>query len=176
LQWVLANPKSLSIDPSKILLAGSSAGANLTAAVASMARDAKISGLSGVVLNVPVLCHPDHFPQEKYELRSYEQCTGTLLHSVEMRQCWDLYVPDEKETGASPLVSLLLSDHRGLPPTHIFVAGQYPVRDEGIAYAEALQAAGVHAKLSVYGGVPHTLAEFDELETTGSFIRILWLV
>jgi acetyl esterase/lipase len=61
----------------------------------------------------------------------------------------------------------------GLPPHLIFVAGQDPLRDEGLAYAKKLEEAGVKTTLHIYPGVPHTFAEFWELESTTKFINDL---
>lgn len=75
--------------------------------------------------------------------------------------------------GSNPRASPLLGNLKGLSPHYIFVAGQDPNRDEGIAYARALKDAGVQGDIKVYPGVPHEFAEFDELDTTTRFRRDL---
>ena len=122
--------------------------------------------------SVSIFCHPSYFPKEKYPFTSYDECFGTLLNSAEMHIVWDLYLM-ECGQGSNPLASPLLGDLKGLPPHYIFVAGQDPMRDEGIAYARALKDAGVEGDIRVYPGVPHEFAEFEELETTGRFRRDL---
>ena len=44
-----------------------------TAALALRARDEGLTGILGQVMNMPVTCHPHHFPKDKYEFTSYEQ-------------------------------------------------------------------------------------------------------
>jgi acetyl esterase len=163
------------IQRDRIFLAGSSAGALIAAVLAQKARDAKETArlvVEGVILNVPITCHPGHFPADKYEFTSYDQCGGALLSSGVMRQIWDISVPNSADW-TSPRASPLLGDVSGLPAHLIFVAGQDPLRDEGIAYAQKLKGAAVDVEVHVYQGVPHVFAEFWELETTERFVRDL---
>ncbi|KAI9820706.1 MAG: hypothetical protein M1827_005075 [Pycnora praestabilis] len=91
LQWTYKNASSLSIDPSRLILAGSSAGACLSASLALRSTTTTTNPrILGSILNVPVLCHYAHLPHGKYELKSYEQCEdpSLLLHSAEMREVW----------------------------------------------------------------------------------------
>jgi acetyl esterase/lipase len=89
-----------------------------------------------------------------------------------MRAIWDLLIPSAT-AGSDPFVSPLLGDVTGLPRHSIFVAGQDPLRDEGLAYARKLTNNGVPVQLYVYQGVPHTFAELWELEATQRFWRDL---
>lgn len=164
---VLGRADELGFDKAKVLLAGSSAGGCLAASLSQQARSAGLA-IRGVVMNVPITCDPRHFPTSEYEYTSYEQCFGTLLGGGEMRQVWDVVVPNN-EDGKSALVSPLLGDLAGLPPHAIFVAGQDPLRDEGIAYADKLESSGVKTTRHVYQGVPHTFAEFWDLQMTQKF-------
>ena len=152
LQWTAGKVERLGADPRKIFLAGSSAGGSLAAVMAQKARDANMR-IKGVVLNVPVTCHPRWFPKDEYEYTSYVQCAGTMLKGEEMYQVWDMACPDSergKEVEASPLLGAL----EGLPPHLVFVAGQDPLRDDGMAYVEKLEKAGVKVNLYAYQGVP----------------------
>jgi acetyl esterase len=167
LQWTVGKVEELGADPEKLFLAGSSAGGCLAAVMAQKARDAKMV-VKGVVLNVPVMCHPRWFPREEYEYTSYVQCAGTMLNGEDMYQVWDIACPDSergKEVEASPL----LGEVKGLPPHLVFVAGQDPLRDEAVAYVEKMENAGVKVKWHIYQGVPHTFAEIWELDTTTQF-------
>lgn len=178
----VARHEELKFDPSRVLFAGSSSGGCLAASLAQKARDDRHllpEGVSiiGVVLNVPVTCHPDHFPNAEYPSSSYSQCNNTLLTASEMHQIWSTYCPASSATGghpaaalaSSPSTSPLLGDLSGLPPHAIFVAGQDPLRDEGIAYATKLESSGVSVTVTIYPGVPHTFAEIWELDTTMRF-------
>ncbi|MCJ1480077.1 hypothetical protein MMC06_000231 [Schaereria dolodes] len=168
LQWTLGAAASLGGDTGRLVLAGSSAGGNLAAVLALMCRDEGV-GLKGCLLNVPVTCHPRWVPgQGGEEFGSYGECVGGLLSGEEMRQVWDLYIPNP-DAGKDWKASPLLADLAGLPPTYIFIAGQDPLRDEGIAYAEALERTGVPTRTRIYQGVPHTFAKFPQLEETKRF-------
>lgn len=90
-----------------------------------------------------------------------------------MRIIWDYYLRGSSTTGANPLVSPLLGGFKDLPPHYLFVAGQDPNRDEAIAYARKMKEAGVDGDIKVYPGMPHSFAEFEELETTGRFRKDL---
>lgn len=51
----------------------------------------------------------------------------------------------------------------------IQIAGMDPLRDEGIAYAEALKASGVNVDLKIYGGVPHGFAMLTTLKQNAEY-------
>jgi acetyl esterase len=150
---------------------GGAKGCPGTVPLAQRARD-KGQRIAGVVLNVPVLCHPGVFPVERYEQGSYEQCFGTVLTGEMMRQVWGIYL-GEAEEQAKIRASPLLGDARGLPPHVLVVAGQDPLRDEGLAYAEILKEAGVRVELAIYKGLPHIFGEIWDLESTKRFQKEL---
>jgi acetyl esterase/lipase len=84
--------------------------------LAQKARDEKVSGVIGQVLNIPVTCHPKHFPTDKYEYGSYVQNKdASVVDSPKMDWFWDQYASADKATDAyaSPL---LAKDLSGLPP------------------------------------------------------------
>jgi acetyl esterase/lipase len=85
-----------------------------------------------------------------------------------MRAVWDLVLPSTT-AGSDPKASPLLGNLKDLSKHAIFVAGQDPLRDEGITYAKTLETEGVDTSLFMYKGVPHVFAEFWELETTQNF-------
>ena len=85
LRWVMENTESLGGDREQLYLAGSSAGGSLAAALAMQAQ--QHFKTSGLILNVPVLCHPQHRPPF-CEKGSYEECVGGLLSGEEMVQIW----------------------------------------------------------------------------------------
>jgi len=87
---------------------------------------------------------------------SYDEfADGPYLSRKEMEWFWDLYLSspaDATDPRAAPLAAPDLSN---LPPTTIIVAELDPLRDEGLAYAERLSAAGVEVATTVYPGAPH---------------------
>jgi acetyl esterase/lipase len=128
-----------------IVLAGDSSGANLAAVSALRAREAGGPEIALQVLVYPVVDCDLTRP-------SYAECTDTKLfiNTAEMVWFWDHYAPDEAERKhpyASPIRAPGLE---GLPPAYIVIAQHDPLRDEGLAYAAALDAAGVPVTVTHY--------------------------
>jgi len=168
MKWCKANASKLGINPDTIITAGGSAGGNISAVLSQKARDENFSGIIGQILNIPVTCHPKHFPADKYEYGSYQQNKdSSVVDGPRMDWFWDQYLPNaEPEVYASPL---LAKDLSGLPPALVQVAGMDPLRDEGLAYAEALKAAGVPVTLKTYKGLPHGFYLVPHLKQTQEY-------
>ncbi|KAL4866202.1 hypothetical protein BDV12DRAFT_138187 [Aspergillus spectabilis] len=168
LQWCRGNAGFLGIDANRVIVGGSSSGGNIAAALALKDRDEGIGAVFGQVLNIPDTCHPAHLPRDKYEYYSPEQNKDAPIMTTEAAHWfWDLYCPED---GANPYASpLLVESHRGLSPALVQVAGCDPIRDDGLAYSEALKAAGVPVKTKVYPGLPHAFHLFPGLEATTTY-------
>ncbi|KAI9761795.1 MAG: hypothetical protein M1835_008114 [Candelina submexicana] len=152
-----SNATKFGADPQIIVLAGSSSGGNVAAAMTQRAlRQGDSTGLVGQILNIPATCHPKHFPTDKYELNSYKSLENVpMMPAKRLEGFWDAYYPNSEPNVE---VSPLLADAETLaklPPAIIQVAGADVLRDEGIAYAKALEDAGVKVILKVYAGEPH---------------------
>ncbi|KAI0850347.1 Alpha/Beta hydrolase protein [Daldinia vernicosa] len=154
LLWCKNNAKTLGINPEKIIVAGSSAGANLAPVMALMARENGITGVIAQILHFPTVCYPKFFPRDKYEYGSYIQNSeNPVLSTLRMEAFFRSYNPDPKpDYRHSPLLAESLAN---LPPALIQCAGYDVLRDDAFAYAEALKAAGVDAEIYGYQGVPH---------------------
>ncbi|KAI2639291.1 alpha/beta-hydrolase [Xylaria nigripes] len=156
LLWCKQHASTLGVDPENIIVSGSSAGANLASVLAIMARDNGITGIKAQVLHFPSLCHPKLFPKHKYEFGSYVQNAENVVLSVGRFEAFlKAYMPDpdpEIDYRHSPLLAPSLAN---LPPALIQSAGVDIFRDMGLAYSEALQAAGVEVEVHIYGGLPH---------------------
>jgi acetyl esterase len=130
---------------SAIVVAGDSSGGNLAAVSALRARDA---GGPEVALQVLV------YPIVDYDMTrpSYAEHSDTrlLLNRAEMAWFWDHYVPNEAERTHSFASPIRASSLEGLPPAYIVVARHDPLRDEALAYASALEAAGVPVTVARY--------------------------
>jgi acetyl esterase len=130
-----------------IVVAGDSAGGNLAAVSALRARDAGGPEIALQVLVYPVVdCD--------FTRPSYVECSGSdlFLNTAEMVWFWDHYAPDEAEREHPYASPIRASDLEGLPPAYVVVAQHDPLRDEGLAYAAALESAGV----------PVTVARYDD--------------
>jgi acetyl esterase len=147
--WVAANVASLGIDPARIGVAGDSAGGNLAAVVALMARDQ-----GGPALALQLLIYP--ITNDDFDTTSYRDfSTGYMLTREAMQWYWAQYVPDPGKR-AEPYVSpLRANDLGGLPPALVVTAEYDVLRDEAEAYAVRLQQAGVAALLLRYEGLIH---------------------
>jgi acetyl esterase len=97
-----------------------------------------------------------------------ENAEGYLLTADEMVWFYEQYVPpdvDRKNPMLSPLYAPNLS---GLPPALVITAEYDPLRDEGEAYADALQQAGVEARASRYDGMVHGFIAIDGVIPTAA--------
>lgn len=132
--WAASQAEHLSVDAERILLAGSSSGASSAAAVSLMAHDVGSLTISALILNLPIVCHPQRFPEGLYELDSYQQIKSP---EISLSLLWGCYVPNLSE-GCNPLMSTFLENLKSLLPHVILIAGHDCLRDEGIAYAESV--------------------------------------
>ncbi len=150
--WVESNSGKLGIDPNAIAVAGDSAGGNLAAVVSLMARAKKGPHIAFQLLIYPTT---DMTDAEKWGSRN-EFAEGYFLEKETMRWFESQYFGDNdaarSEETASPLCAKDLS---GLPPAYVITAGFDPLRDEGKAYADALNAAGTKAEYINYPGMIH---------------------
>ncbi|CAB3656484.1 alpha/beta hydrolase [Achromobacter pestifer] len=149
LQWVSGNAAALGIDPSRIAVCGDSAGGNLAAAVAIMARDRDGPSIAHQLLLYPVLDHD-------FSTQSYQAYGRNFFLTEEiMRYCWFTYLLNAAD-GASPYASpLRVSTVAGLPPATVLVSEYDPLRDEGEAYAKRLHDGGVAAQSHRLPGMIH---------------------
>jgi acetyl esterase len=150
--WVAEHMDELGTEPAGLVVAGDSAGGNLAAVVALMARDR-----GGPEIALQALIYPVT-DLESMETDSYrDNGEGYLLTAATMRWFRDHYVPDEarrSEPYASPARA---EDLSGLPPAFVATMEFDPLRDEGERYAELLQKAGGTATVRRYDGQIHGL-------------------
>ena len=147
--WTHQNAEELDADANRLAVSGDSAGGNLAAVVAQMARDQDGPPLVYQLLVYPVT------NGATLETPSYvENADGYMLTAAAMRWFWNHYAGDEERTNsyASPLCSINLSN---LPPACVMVAEFDPLRDEGIAYGEAMADAGTEVTSLEYPGFIH---------------------
>jgi len=134
-KWIAEHALELGGRPGPILVAGWSAGGNIAAVTCQLARDRGGPEIGGQLLLNPVTdCS---FDRPSYT----ENATGYFLTRSLMYWFWDIYCSPADRT--DPRVSPLRGKLAGLPPAFVVTSEFDPLRDEGIAYAEALAAHGV---------------------------------
>ncbi|MFJ3583884.1 alpha/beta hydrolase [Streptomyces sp. NPDC090127] len=130
-----------------LILAGDSSGGNLAAGAARRARDAGGPPVAGQLLFYPALDHRLDSPSAE----TYAE--GFFHTAAHMRWYWEQYLgPAGDPVAASPGLAPELA---GLPPALVVLADCDPLRDEGLAYARRLSAAGVQAQVHLHTGVFH---------------------
>ena len=147
-RWLAAHAGELGADPARLGIAGDSAGGNLAAVTARRLRDEGESPLRFQALIYPVCDSALNRPS--YE----ENGVGFGLSGESMKRYWELYLDgaDGRHPDASPLRA---ADLAGLPPAYVLTVRHDVLRDEGEAYARALEAAGVSVTLRRYDGAAH---------------------
>jgi acetyl esterase len=147
--WAAAHATEIGADPTRIAIAGDSAGGNLTCVIALQARDKDGPRLCFQLPVYPVTNHSLDTPSYR------ENATGYLLETDSMAWFWGHYLAtdaDGEHPYASPLRAASL---RGLPPALVITAEFDPLRDEGEAYAKRLETAGVPTQLRRFDGMIH---------------------
>jgi acetyl esterase len=147
--WVAMNASSFGGDSSLIAVCGDSAGGNLAAVVAQIARDRGKPAICFQLLIYPVTDAACDTPSYR------ENAEGYFLTKDAMQWFWNHYIQnsaDRSHPYASPLRARNLA---GLPAALVITAEFDPLRDEGERYAEGLRAAGTPVQLIRYDGMIH---------------------
>jgi acetyl esterase len=155
--WAAGNASTLGADPDHLVVAGDSAGGNLAAVTAVMARDRGGPKIAAQVLIYPVI-------SADFDTESYLAYAAGYYNSREaMIWYWDQYVPELTDR-THPYASPAAADLAGLPPAVVVTAGYDPPCSEGDQYAESLAAAGVPVIHRCYEGAIHGFMTMPNLE------------
>jgi acetyl esterase/lipase len=147
-QWTLKNAASFKGDPTRVAVAGESAGGNLACAVSMMARDKKVQLPKHQLLVYPIAGYDLNTP-------SYLANTETKPLNKDLMAWFFKYYLRTPADGKNPLIDLVHANLKGLPPTTLITDQYDPLMSEGKMLADNLQKAGVAVKYQNYDGVTH---------------------
>lgn len=160
LTWTLKNIAGLNGDPNRILVAGDSAGGNLSACVAFRAKKENIK-LAGQVLVYPWVDGRINSASVKRNANGYFLTKETMLWFQKK------YTPDPKDH-CNPLVSPLFEDDfSDLAPAFVLTAEYDPLLDDGKSYADKMSAAGVRVLYKEYKGLVHGFFNIPGIDPGG---------
>nr|WP_231188374.1 alpha/beta hydrolase [Haladaptatus sp. DYF46] len=148
-KWIAENPWVAYGDPDRIAIYGESAGGNLAAAVAQVARNRDGPILAHQVLVTPIVDHAFDTPSYDFDPEQ------VVVTKTDMEWVWDHYLEntlDGNNSYASPLRARSLHN---LPSATVVTCGFDVLRDQGIAYAERLEGADIRVTHRHYDDLIH---------------------
>ena len=155
-RWVAAQATELGILPHRLAVGGDSAGGNLAAVVAQQLRDH-----GGPALCCQLLIYPATDAAGDYA--SMREPGVGLLHPADTSWFLGHYLSNQAERHDPRMSPLRAASLAGLPRAIVVVCEYDPIRDEGLAYEEALRAAGVASELLHFAGQVHGFISFAPL-------------
>lgn len=167
--WAVERADDLGVDRARVVVAGDSAGGNLAAVTALLARDRGGPALAGQALLYPVVdpaCDTDSF-------RTHGE--GFYNTAEAMRWYWEQYLGEQGLPEPAHLAAPGRAERLdGLPPAVVVVTGADPLRSEVEQYAASLRAAGTPALERRYPGLFHGFATMMSLSAGESARQLLW--
>jgi acetyl esterase len=156
LTWAVEHASTFGGDANRMAVMGESAGGNLAAVMALMAGDKGGPAIAHQTLLYPATDLTDAMRQTP----SYLNNRGIVLTNTDMAVFNGHYLPDDVDRRDWRISPLHAPDLSGLPPAIVVVGGLDPLHDSGIAYANALAAAGVDVTVKDYPQMPHGFLNF----------------
>ncbi|MFU2067550.1 alpha/beta hydrolase [Bordetella hinzii] len=149
LRWAADEADMLKVDTDRIAVAGDSAGGNLAAACALLARDRQ-----GPRLRMQALVYPTL--DADLDTPSYLHNTqDAFLTREAMAFALEAFLPGGPDAADGYALPMRAADHAGLPPAYLLLADHDPLLDDGLRYADKLRKAGTAVQLRVGQGMIH---------------------
>ncbi len=164
--WTVANAATYGGDPTRVAIAGDSAGGNLSATVAVAARERSGPAIAAQILLYPVIA--DDFETESYQRYG----VGYYNTTTAMRWYWEQYAPHGRDSEL--VIPTRATTLAGLPPAVVVTAELDPPCSEGEAYARRLAADGVPVIERRFDGLFHGFLTFPQLSLTGPARQEVW--
>jgi acetyl esterase len=148
-RWLALHAPEIGADPARIALGGDSAGGNLAAVCAILARNDGYPKLAHQLLIYPCTAPEPETPSH------HKFAEGYVLTRNSITWFYKQYVRSPREFNDFRFAPLVAEDLSNLPPALVLVAGYDPLRDEGVDYAKRLIEAGNRVTLVNYEGIVH---------------------
>jgi acetyl esterase len=159
-KWVAAHAKDLNADANRLAIGGDSAGGNLSAVIAQLARDA-----GGPKIAFQLLIYPA--TEAELDTYSHKNFTDYFLTKDDIVYFWNHYLRSAADRKDPRVAPALAKSFKGLPAALIITAEFDPLRDEGESYGEKLRAAGVPVTVTRYEGMIHGFCSMYEVLDKG---------
>ncbi len=166
LKWVFDHHDELNVDPERIGVSGTSAGAGLAAGLAPLARDRGEVPLQFQLLDAPMI--------DDRQVTPSSQRDDLVIFDREASEFgWRSYLGDLYGTPDVPAYAApaRAADLAGLPAAYICAGNVDGFRDDAIGYATRLNQAGVAAELHIYAGAPHGVKQFTDVPVARRYIE-----
>ena len=148
-QWIEQNAPELGVDAGRIAVGGDSAGGMLAAIVTQLAREK-----GGLKIAFQLLLFPNtQIGRETSSLKEF--AVGYFLERRAIEYFNSLYLAPDADKDSPRVSPLRAKDFAHLPPAYVMLGGYDPLHDEGLAYAEKLQSAGVKVTVADYAEMVH---------------------
>ena len=180
-EWASEHAAEYGGDPDRIMAAGDSSGATISAALALLARDGKAPAIAGLILLYGVFgCISI---EESESARLYGK-GGYVLPADAIRKMMQLYIPADTDPYDPRLYPGRAPDLSGMPPAVIVTAELDPLRDDGECFARRLKESGCRTELIRMEGMMHGFALYWQrfskaktmLDRIGSIVKSTFLL
>jgi acetyl esterase len=163
--WLARYGPRLGLDPSRVAVAGASAGGAIAAAICQRARDE-----GGPVIAFQLLIYP--VTDDRMSTDSMHIFTDTPVFDRPAAELmWDRYLGPERSPAPPYAAPMRATSLAGLPPAYVLTADLDPLRDEGLAYGMRLIHDGVETELHHFPGAFHG---FDTITPTALISQRAW--